>query len=247
MNSPAAFPKKFKTLLGPYSRILFVIRLLMSGYLAYIFAIKPTYATLADVWQQSLVLPQEKYEKTEVYEGDNTAFMQLPPSMRGYIVSDLCNQDNVEYFKATFHTELALRLTSAYMARSLGSIVTALSAKGFEPSPLIIWQLIPFSWVADRFVPMSTYIGDAYSFFKSFRSPITTIGHSVSIEIKVTNGTIYNIYLRSDNTTRPLDPSSQSWLTGSGLGGIKVPLTLISALGISHRSVRYKKKTKRKF
>jgi hypothetical protein len=225
----------FKELKGVkiFDRVIIALKLLIGGYFAYIFAIKPFFELLPELFDKVKVLPQKKYEATTTFEGDVTELQTHEESFVNYVRGNLPVDDIVSY-KATFHTECMATITNQYIVRVLGEMAGILQARGAIPSVSDGWKLLPLSFVVDWFLDISELITGAENYFKSYDSQIDTIGHSVSIEVIMRDGQIYNCYIRSDNNTRALDPPGEVWLTPSGAPAlIAIPLAIIVGLGLS--------------
>jgi len=206
-------------------------------WITYIFAIRPAYEGIRDIVFAVQKLPQSKYEYSYVKEGDNSSFLNLPQSMREYILQGIITSDQVKRFKFIAHSEVVFELDAAYVARVVSSMIEPTVRTGIVPEPRYIWAGLRYSFAVDWVLPMSSLIEDAQTYLASFTSPISTIGHSISIELEAKDGRVFNAYIRSENTTRPLDPHRDSWLQSGGVyKAAAIPLVVIAMLGFGRSS-----------
>lgn len=226
--------KKFK-LSTKMEIALKLVKLLIGGYFAYIFAIRPTVEYLPELINAVTILPQKKYEGTVTFEGDKDELLTHHQTFIDYIIGD-SNIDDLVSYKATFHTECSCIIDHAFVASMIGNTWHRFEELGITPSVLDAWKLTMLSFVADWKTNMSDLIGGAESYFRSYTSNINTIGHSVSIERVFNDGLIHNSYIRSDNKTRPLDPPRVVWLQPSETPlDVAIPLAIMFALGFGEQ------------
>lgn len=212
-------------------RALLLIEAISNGVLAWSFAISPTIKSVKDALGPLKAL-ERKYEDSLSYSSEVDQFSGLPETLKRFILLEGMLESEVMDFRVTFHTETAMRITNDLIVNYTSKLLGRAKALGLLPDPKIIWQVQPFSFVFDWFIPMSQYIDDATGYFASYSSPIRTLGHSVFVEVTTKEGLTYAVYIRSNNSTDPLDLVPDAWNKASGLPTIAIPLFLSNLIGL---------------
>jgi hypothetical protein len=194
------------------------------------FAAEPTLKSARDAINKAKYL-QRKYESSLFWTSETDAFASLEQSLQDFILIDSLTAGDVESYQLTLHTEVALCMTNEFIARYFGGLLGNARRLGIVPEPKVLWQLQPWSFVFDWFIPMSQYIDDSQQYFASYNSPISTIGHSVYVRVETKAGWSYAIYIRSNNSVEPLDLVPQAWNKSSGAPAIAIPLAIVTLLG----------------
>lgn len=213
------------------ARALLVIEAVSKGTLTWKFALEPTIKSLNNALTHVRQIPR-KTESSIVFSSDETPLEDLPFDLQEYILPTGVEVEDVAEYKITLHSETSMNVTNRFLAAYFGGLLGKARQLGVSPEPLVIWKLQAWSFVFDWFVPMSSYIATAQSYFQSYTVPLTTLGHSVYVWIRKTDGYCYAIYIRSDNTSDPLDLVPTSWDQPSGAPSIAIPLGIVTILGL---------------
>jgi hypothetical protein len=213
---------------GYFSRLRSLLRLLAGGYLAFIFAVRPTIAGAADVLRSHLPnLTLFKASKGLVFNSD-TDFFDLPPGLKE-LVSQITQVDLI-HWHISFRTEVSLSLRNHDVVDTIERLLQPPLAAGLFPEPKVIWSMGTFTFVIDWVLPISRLIEDAQTFFSSMRLRRSRIGHSVNVKVTDASGLTYEIYIRSDETFLFVDPPRDSWLQTQGVqfdAALALSLTLL--------------------
>jgi hypothetical protein len=232
LSWPIDLVREFGSTSSILARATILIEALSKGALTWLFAIKPTLSSVKDAMAEARKL-QPKYEESVIFSSDTTPFVELFPSLQSYILLDGMTPSEVKEYKIVFHSETSMRVTQKFVREYLSGLIGSARRLGVLPEPKILWALQPWSFVVDWFLPVSSLISDAQSYFASYGTPLDTLGHSVFIRVEHTQGWIYAIYIRSDNSSDPLDHVPDAWNTASVFTPAAIPLAIIQAIGFS--------------
>lgn len=233
---PSDFRSRYRGATNLPSRIVTIIEAASKGYLSWAFAARPTLKSVKSAFERVKQI-EPKYEASMRFSSSPAPFTtvmdfaDLPSSLKSYLLLDGMTESQVRGYRLTLHSEVSMRVTDEYISRYFQSLLGWCSRLGIVPEPKTIWALQPWSFVFDWFIPMSSYIGDAQAYFASYGSSIRTLGHSVFIELDHVEGWTVAIYIRSDNTTDPIDHVPQAWNQASGIQPSAIPLAIITAIG----------------
>jgi hypothetical protein len=234
LSWPAEAIENFIVARSLVTKCYVVIEALCRGILTWKFALEPTMKSAKDAILSARKM-QRKYEASLSYSSREEEFDGLPESLKRFILLEGMVDNDVAEYKITLHTETSMRITLEFLARYFASLLGLARKHGIAPEPKILWQLQPWSFVFDWFIPMSQYIDDAQQYFNSYYTPISTLGHSVFVEVVTSDGWIYSIFIRSDNSTDPLDLVPEAWNKSSDIPPIAIPLFVITLMGIGKR------------
>jgi hypothetical protein len=211
------------------------LRLIAKGYLTWIFALKPTFDTIIDVFDRCTRLPLPKYEAQRSFTSDDYDFTALNEGLQSYALSNLpISAEDVSSFKMVFHTEISAKIDTDYILGVLqGPLQDVLYNTGSIPELAYAYKAQAFTWVLEAFVPLGKMLEYAETYFRSDRSVIETLGHSVYISITSTDGRHFQTYLRSDNTTTTIFPPPNCWIDPAGAESVLVPVSIIAGLGVN--------------
>jgi len=229
---PSDIVKVFGSTKRVAERVLLLIEAISGGVLAWSFAISPTIASVKDALGDVKKL-QRKYEDTLSYSSESDPFSGLPESLKRFVLIEGLLESDVLDYRITFHSEVAMRITNSFIVSYTSKLLNKAKALGLQPDPKIVWQVQPFSFVVDWFITISQFIDDATGFSSSYSSPLSTLGHSVFVEVTTKLGWTYAVYIRSDNTTDPLDLVPDAWNKASGLPPISIPLFISILCGMT--------------
>lgn len=219
-----AFLKRGSAKLGRVERFRNVLKLLIGGYFAYLFAIKPTLETAKDILTDHIAeISSLNSAKGVRFYGDATTLSVEYPSLRNLISS--VSVAPVVYYDVRLRTQIYLKTRSDDIIEVLINILKPVMSLGVLPEPKMIWAAARFSFIVDEFLPISTLIEHAQDFFSSFRLSRCVIGHSALVKVWTSDGIVTELYIRSDETSDFIDPPADSWLRASGAqASILVPL-----------------------
>lgn len=224
LTADAEFLGRAAPPLGYFERLRGLLQVLAGGYLAYIFALRPTLETLSDILKSHIApLTLMKASKGTILEGDDIT--NLPNGLKT-ILGNLSSVNIVRY-SCNFRTEMTLHLRASDVVDGIMNLLRPSMALGIFPEPKYIWAAHPFSFLIDEVIPMSQLIDEAQVFFNSQRLKRVRIGHSANVRAHDENGLVYEIYIRSDETDTFLDPTAETWLQSPGLQpSVIIPLGL---------------------
>lgn len=228
LSADALFLGKVAPPDGYFYRLKLLLRLLAGGYLAYIFAVRPTLEGVSDVLRSHLPsLTLFKASKGLVFNSD-TDFFDLPPGLKE-LVQQITREELI-HWHIQFRTEATVSLRNNDVVDTIHGLLQPALAAGLLPEPKTIWAAGTFTFVVDWVLPISKLIEDAQTFFSSVRFRRSRIGHSVNVKITDVSGLTYELYIRSDETDSFVDPPRDSWLQTQGVqfdAAVPLLLTLI--------------------
>lgn len=237
---PIELKRKYGTVSSVGSAIRILLQAAAAGTLTWLFAVKPTLDTVGDILKAAKTL-QPKYESSSTWSSDSTPFDSLPDSLQKFILLPGMTSSDVKGYRVTFHTECSMRITLSYIGDYYSGLLAPAVRLGFVPEPKTLWELQSFSFVIDWQLSISSLISNAQSFLSSYASPISSLGHSVFVELQHVEGWTFCVYLRSVNSSDPIDPSNEAWVPQSGVNiTAAIPLILLQALKLG-RSERKQK------
>jgi hypothetical protein len=188
-----------------------------------------------DAFERASRLPLPKYEATRTFTHESTPFVDLNEDLKSYVISNLpVSPEDVSSYKITFHTEISAELSIDYILGVLGDgILSIFNSTGSIPELAYAYKAQPFTWVLDSFIPLGKMLEYAETYFRSDKTAIRSIGHSVFIHLTLTDGHTFDTYIRSDNTTVSIFPPVNCWLDPVNSDATLVPVSVIAGLGIT--------------
>lgn len=137
-----------------------IAELASDAWLQYSFAISPT---LGDVDQLLLTITDHLTREDKTFRISKGFTKKWTASNKGTNAGFVADQ-SLDYVQE-IHYELGYRFTAGYNLKlSSGNDYNARTRFGldFQQLPLVAWELIPFSWVADYFGTMGAFLEDVF-------------------------------------------------------------------------------------
>lgn len=230
LSLDAAFLGSLPAPVGYLSRLRTLLKVLCGGYLAYIFAIKPTLESSADVLRSHLPsLTLFRAKGGMKFKGDEDSLSSEPSSLQA-LIREITEETIVSYNVLLIST-VDVNLLNEDVIEMLVQLLSPTLEAGLLPEPAMIWKAAKFTFIVDMFIPVGQLIAHAQTFFSSNRIRRSRVGHSVSVKIIDVGGSIYEFYIRSDSTDLLIDPPKDSWLEASGPKlEVLLPLAIVLAL-----------------
>jgi hypothetical protein len=219
-------PQYFTTL----QKVRFVIHMVCGLYLGWIFAVSPALQSARDAFERFLKDTRGFSGKGALdFEGTSSTIEDLPVGLRD-LLHRVVPDDSIERYKIRFGSQLYARPAADKVIGVIDKIIDDASRLGIEPNPVYLYQMQPFTFVLDWFVPLGALMQDAYNRFKLTHARGVVAGHSVSITLTVNCGFTVVVYLRSEATLSMIDPQADSWLTSSVPASVAIPLAAVLLL-----------------
>lgn len=216
------------------TKVTMLLRLIGSGYIFKIFALDPTLSSLQDALGRASELSLFKYESTISITNESLDFTSLDEGLQAYIIGNwgFDPSDVVEY-KVVFHTEVIPDVDTDFMIKVVqGSLSDFLAKTGSYPSVGQLWNGIPFSFVAENYLPIGKFTRAFENYARFDRAYVSSMGHSAYIRCSLADGRQFDVYLRSDAKVEPIDPPTTIWVHETP-NPVLVPVAIIVALGLS--------------
>jgi len=215
----------FEDYIPLFDRVRALVQLIAAIDLTFAFALEPALRTASNVLDSTMrnVLETEGVGAMAFSGKDITA---LPESLRLLLSS--FRDERILSYDVHFRTEMTSRVSHGNFYAAVDRLLRDAGALGFEPDPIYLYKMIPFTFVFEWFVPVTAMLNAAYVRYKMVGNSSLTVGHSVSILITYASGFKTHVYLRSEPTRLYLDPPSDSWLTSPGVPiAVAVPLAIV--------------------
>lgn len=213
-----------------FSKVKFLIHLVCGAYITWIFALSPALKSARDAYERFLKDARQAFGKGSIsFEGDESDFEELPTGLRD-LLQRIVPDDTIVGYKVRFGSQLYAQPADDKMTSLVEKIVDDAARLGIEPNPVYLYQMQPFTFVIDWFVPVGALLQDAYNRYKITHTRGVVAGHSVSVDLTLTHGLTVKVFLRSEATVLMIDPQMDSWLTTSVPAVVAVPLAAVLLL-----------------
>lgn len=138
--------------------------------------------------------------------------------------------DPVSY-SLTFRSLLGQKVDSYAVGDLILNFIKPLTTRKIVPSLATLYELQPYTFILDAYVPISDYIRFAEDRIIALGIRDTWIGFSVNIELTYSDGSHLYVFMRSNPSGVFLDPPLDSWYVSSGLSAkVAIPLLLVNLL-----------------
>lgn len=198
------------------------------AYLAKTFAIDPAIKFVAEeIAGFTDDLNNIRGEGSYTIHGE--AFSSLPQGLKDWLHTVSVN-DPVSY-SLTFRSLLGQKVDSYAVGDLILNFIKPLTTRKIVPSLATLYELQPYTFILDAYVPISDYIRFAEDRIIALGIRDTWIGFSVNIELTYSDGSHLYVFMRSNPSGVFLDPPLDSWYVSSGLSAkVAIPLLLVNLL-----------------
>jgi hypothetical protein len=146
-----------------------------------------------------------QYQTTKLDASEAVKFVHRYMDLGGLAHSISCHgRSNVSYKGA----DVTCRCRASVLPKELdtfANIWRALYTYGLQPNFYVVWDMIPYSFVVDWFIPVGNLaaVADARSHYSSTNYDISRIVFSISYDVKDEDGNIFRQYSRWVQGTPP--------------------------------------------
>jgi hypothetical protein len=204
----------------------YCLKLITGGILMYNFALRPTVDAIGKLADEAII--PVKGEGAMSFEGSD--IQDLRPTLKSFIADSLWHIGiqvpaiEITWFRVDFRSEVTMKPSFQDLATFLVNS-NWLTRSGIIPSPLGLYQTTRMSFVVDWKIPVGKTIEHAQSYFSAMPFP-SRIGHTVRIQLMISDGRCIDAFLRTNLTEIFIDPIGDSWLEAPGFPQIAIPLAI---------------------